>query len=181
MAYIQTAYRRRPAVGHPGLLARSEEIHIIEWGRAYVASGGNAIQPGQPLFRNRAQNGFSVPTAAAEALRIVGICSYLQASIQDADGSLSYSDGEDLRIGTVGTFWITAGAAMKWGDNLYWDTSDSKWKVLAATPDPAAAYAQATAVAISARAGRLPITCVSPQDVAEDGIAEARFGIGYVH
>lgn len=185
---VQSVYATYPEKNFPGNIARPGEPMSIERGLLRVATGTRNPRPGDALMFDRGENRFRLPTSASEARQVVGILGYDATEIQsgaDLD-TVSFSDNDEIRVNTFGTFWVTAGEALRWGDRLIWNTANQKWHIRQA-PDPGnAAGTTAANIGDSVLAGlqlltTLPIACVSINEVAADELAEARIGFGRVY
>jgi len=197
---IQTAYQVNPDVGFAGGLARPSEPHSLDSATIHIASGqGAAAKPGYPVYRYSASQ-VAVPTNAAQMQRVIGILSYRVDTVAEDNGEIDFEDDDFVQFGVFGTFWVTAGSAIQWGQRLTWahaDLStpadrDQKWDALALTEVPglnatAASFADLAAartameslrVSIRRLTDGVPIRCVSP-DAASDGhLIEAQIGYG---
>ena len=40
-------------------------------------------------------------------------------------------DGAEIEVALFGCFWVVAGGAVEWGEQLIWDRVDFKWNALA--------------------------------------------------
>ena len=168
MTTIQRSYSINPADGFPGVLAEPSAPHHLESGLMYVpASATRNPRPGDAVYYDTTENAFAIPTTAAQSLLVCGILSYRADKVANASSIVEYLDGEECEVGDLGTFWVTAGAAMEYGQIIAWDRADFKW-------DPAA---RVTAIADIVP---YPIVCASRIAAVDTGIAKARIGYGRV-
>ena len=191
---VQVQYDINPQIGYPGGLAEPERPYAFTNGIINVPSAATRKpRPGDGVFYDQSENRWAVPTSDAEARLVRGILSYRLDTVQsvlsatpagaNSNSYIEYDDNDPVRIGIFGTFFIVAGEALEYDDRLIWDRTDGKWNVVAS---PVVAGADLNAVIGSVNTalqslGRVPIECVSPAEVADNGIALARIGYGRVY
>ena len=121
---LQTTYRLYPDEGFPGLVARPEEPCIIERG---LLGGSAAARPGAGLYWDRANSRWKIPDAGTEDHEVQGILTYDQSKIQESDDSVSFAVGDEIQVGILGTFFMTAGVALRKFDRVIYDASAHDW------------------------------------------------------
>ena len=165
---VQSSYSIYPERGFPGSLARPSEPHALDGGGAYVpAAATRKPRPGDAVYYDTTNNGFAIPTTAAQLLLVSGILSYRADTVQTTASIVEFSNGDEVEVAIFGTFWVVAGSAMEYGQIIGWDLTDFAW-------DPDARVTTVATIVPN------PIVCVSRTAVAAAGIAEARIGYGRV-
>ena len=193
---IQRNYEINPEVGFVGDLARPDEPHALESGLLHVPDAATRMpRPGDALYYNETENRYAIPTTAAQVLATIGILHYRRDAVVATGATVEFGDGAEIEVAVFGTFWVSAGSAMEYGQRIDWDIADFQWDpsgaiTVAAVTDVAANSAVAIntakdAIIASAQdaidaLGRLPIACVSRHPVAANGIAQARIGYGRI-
>jgi hypothetical protein len=123
MAVAQSAYGAAPAIGLPGQIASEELKNIIS--RTVETSGG--INFGQPAARSAtAANENSCRLMASGAV-FLGIAVLNRAVAPDADDPDNYPQYSQAALMTQGNIYVTAGAAVVPGDDVYWDSATGKY------------------------------------------------------
>lgn len=123
MAIAQSTYSTSPAVGLPGQLANEELKNIIS--RTIETSGG--INFGQPAARSAtAANENSCRLMASGAV-FLGIAVLNRAVAPDASDPDNYPRYSTAALLTQGTIFVTAGATVVPGDDVYWDSATGKY------------------------------------------------------
>lgn len=140
-APIQRQYRRDQQAGWPGALARPYEPNAYDTGQLYVPPGGTAPEPGMAVVYDATRNRFALPTTAAQVKDIVGLVSYDSGTVQgslasppgnaNSDAMVQYADGDVVKIGVLGTFYVLAQSALEYGDRVRWRTADGQWEAAA--------------------------------------------------
>ena len=201
---IQSTYAIYPDLGYAGGVARPNEPMAIDLG-LFVGSG--VIKPGQAVRYDRANDGFVLPTNVATSRDFIGVVHYRRSEVQTADDEVEFSNGDDIEVGVMGTFWVISDNAVKYGDRMAFDTSTGNFHMISSATadvgtgagdrnitDPlAASSAGATDVSTAINAGVQNILdgniggiggnqawCVSPKPVAAGGLAQMRLGYGKV-
>lgn len=188
---LQREFGRYPGRGYPGDLARPDEPHAFDIGLARVPAGGRAPRPGDAVYYDEVNDRFAVPTNAAQQRAVIGIVSYDPGKVAgtvsplpddgNSDVFVEYADGEEIKVGVLGTFWVTAGSAMKYGQPCSMATDDFKWDSYVPDLDvPAGAVTRQGLIDIVEELRRRVSECVSPAPVAADGLAQVRIGFGRV-
>lgn len=123
MAVAQSTYGNAPAVGLPGQIANEELANIIS--RTVETAGG--LNFGQPAARSAtAANQNSCRLMAAGAA-FLGIAVLNRAVPADADDPDNYPQYFEAALITVGPVFVTAGAAVVPGDDVYWNSATGKY------------------------------------------------------
>lgn len=123
MAVAQSTYGASPAVGLPGQIASEELANIIS--RIVETSGG--INFGQPAARSAtAANERSCRLMASGAV-FLGIAVLSRAVAADADDPDNYPQYSAAALATQGNIFVTAGATVVPGDDVYWDSATGKY------------------------------------------------------
>jgi uncharacterized protein (UPF0264 family) len=55
----------------------------------------------------------------------VGIVLYDEGTVASATGTVTYADGDRIRIGVYGSFYAQSSEALEYGDILVWDTTNN--------------------------------------------------------
>lgn len=164
---VQTSYAINPDRGFAGGLAQPSAPHFVDSGRIYVPAGATRIpRPGDPVLYDKDQNAFRLP-AANERISVVGILSYRRDALQQTDGHVQFANGAEVEVAIMGGFWVEAGAAVEYGDQIVWQTDDYKWNPVA------------RAAAIGEQHIR-PIECASRKAASDGELIIARIGYGRV-
>ena len=120
---IQANYSQYPDHGYPGLCALPDQPTIIERG---ILSG--TASPGDALwFDPTGTNGAWKKVTASEVDEPTAILSYDQSAVQNSSDQVSFSDGDEIKVGIMGAFWATAGGPIKYGMRVKFDLTDSRW------------------------------------------------------
>lgn len=181
---LQRTYDINPDLGFPGALARPSEPHSLESGILHVPSAGRAPRPGDALYYDEGEGAFALPTDAAQDAAVCAILSYRADQVASADSIVRFADGDEIQFGRLGTFWVVAGSAMQYGQQIRMARDDYQWDPKAAHAPAAAGNSQANINAAIAAAlqslGRYPIVCVSRDPVSAGGMAQAQIGFGRI-
>ena len=196
---IQTSYSINPGRGFPGDIARPSEPHAIDSGAIHVPVGAaRKPRPGDPVYYDRANDGFAIPTTAALLQTVLGVLTYRHDTVQSGSerDTIEFSDGDEVEVVRFGTVWVVAGSALEYGQRIDWDTGDYMWDAqadpaslaianLAGTFNLALVNGLKNSVVAAITAGlrslnSVPIVCVSRSAVAVNGVAEASIGYGRV-
>ena len=165
---VQTSYEINPDRGFPGSLARPTEPHALDSGVMVVpAAATRNPRPGDAVYWDATNNGFAIPTTNAHLLLVCGILSYRKDQVANVDSIVEYVNGEEVEVGVLGTFWVTAGGAVEYYSQLEWQHGDYKWD----------AKSRVTTIATIVS---VPIVCVSRFAGADTEIVQARIGYGRV-
>ena len=176
---VQSSYEIYPELGFPGDNARPDEPTSQDSGKIYVPDSGRNPRPGDAVMYDRTRQRFALPTSAGEAARTVGILTYRKDQVANADTITEFSNDDEVQIAVHGTFWVTAGGTVRYGDLLRWQTDDYKWD-LHAVPSVSGAQSAATINALLTAIGAYPIVCVSRFEAADGDVIQARIGYGRV-
>ena len=123
MAVAQSTYSASPAIGLPGQIANEELKNIIS--KIVETAGG--LNFGQPAARSAtAANENSCRLMASGAV-FLGIAVLNRAVAPDADDPDNYPRYTSAALMTQGTIFVTAGAAVVPGDDVYWDSATGKY------------------------------------------------------
>ena len=215
---IQRNFRRYQQKGWPGMLARPKEPHAFHPGIIYVPTGATRMpRPGDALYWDRTQNRYAIPTTAAELAEACAILSYDTGTVQqsldapptgaNSEHFIQYKNGDRIKAGVFGTFFVESGEACEYDDLMAWDIADYKWDVA----DQAAAAAIADIAALTGAVDldkvnelttavnglkddlltnvntaltnlrRKPFVCVERAPAAASQIIEVQIGYGRVH
>ena len=178
---IQSNYEINPDLGFPGDIAQPGFPHAFDSGAAQVPANGRKPRPGDALYYDAANDGWAVPTDAATLLLVSGICTYRKDTVQNRANIVEFEDGDELEIGVFGSFWVTADAALQYGQRMTFDIANFRWE---AGGEPNLAGADATPATVAsvntalASLGRASVYCASRIAVAANGLAIARIGYG---
>ena len=166
---IQLSYEINPEIGFVGDLARPNEPHSLDSGVLVVPAAATRMpRPGDALYYDTANDGFAIPTTAARrCMATVGILHYRRDAVVESGATVAFGDGAEIEVAVFGTFWVSASAAMEYGQRIHWDTATFDWSPKT-TPNSVA------------NLGRLAIVCVSRHAVGVGGIAQARIGYGRI-
>lgn len=123
MATAQSTYNTAPAIGLPGQLA-NEEIKNIISKQVETAAG---INFGMPAARSAtAANENSCRLMASGAV-FLGIAVLNRAVAPDASDPDNYPQYSTAALLTQGTIFVTAGATVVPGDDVYWNSSTARY------------------------------------------------------
>lgn len=123
MAVAQSNYGSAPAIGLPGQIANEELANIIS--RTVETSGG--INFGQPAARSAtAANEHRCRLMASGAV-FLGIAVLNRAVPADAADPDNYPQYFSAALMTQGNIFVTAGATVVPGDDVYWDSATGKY------------------------------------------------------
>lgn len=116
MAVVQSTYATGYAEGFPGMVANGETSNRIS--RTVEDSAGIAF--GVPVFRGSGEHGVTA-TVSATAANFVGITMMdkTQTTFPAADEPDAYPEDSIAAIMTYGVIWVTAGAAVVAGAQVY--------------------------------------------------------------
>ena len=164
---IQTVYNRYQQKGFVGALVRPNAPYEYDNGLA-----GVTVSPGQGVWYDASNNDFRLPTSAAERLLVVGIVSYDPGTVQsnlasvpsgsNSDTDIEFAADANIKIGVRGSFFVVAGEALEYGDQLVYNQTTERW---------------VAAPALTADATSLPkasIVCIERAAVADGDIIEVR-------
>ena len=121
MATYQTTYGDSPAIGLPGQIANEENENRIS--RTVETSGG--INFGQPAARGT--TGDHMCRLMVSGGAFLGIAVLNRAVPPDADDPDNYPQYFAASLLTQGSIFVTAGAAVVPGDDVYWDSVTAKY------------------------------------------------------
>ena len=189
---IQIGFRYHEQEGWPGLVSRPKEPHFFHQGQIYVPAGGRAPQPGDPVYYDTTQNAYALPTTAAQVLQIIGVIGYdlgtLQSALatipanQESPVAVQYKNGDTIKVLLQGSIYGLAGAAMKYGNVLSWNTTNYDYEVaadrtLAASTPSSLANAWTALRTYVAAINYRPLVCIT-KTVADGDVFEMQVGSG---
>lgn len=123
MAVAQTTYGNAPAIGLPGQIANEELANIIS--RIVETSGG--LNFGQPAARSATAANQNSCRLMVSGGAFLGIAVLNRAVPADADDPDNYPQHFAAALLTQGNIFVTAGAAVVPGDDVYWDSATGKY------------------------------------------------------
>lgn len=123
MAIAQSTYSASPAIGLPGQIANEELKNIIS--KIVETSGG--INFGQPAARSATNANENSCRLMASGAAFLGIAVLNRAVAADADDPDNYAQYATAALLTQGTIFVTAGATVVPGDDVYWDSATGKY------------------------------------------------------
>lgn len=123
MAVAQTTYSNAPAAGLPGQIANEEIKNIIS--KIVETSGG--INFGQPAARSATNANEESCRLMASGAAFLGIAVLNRAVAPDADDPDNYPRYSSAALLTQGTIFVTCGATVVPGDDVYWDSATGKY------------------------------------------------------
>ena len=126
---LQRTYEINPERGFPGQIAEPNSPHRIEAGVLYVPGGATRAnpRPGDAVYYNTANDGWNVPSNAADQLQVGGILTYRADAVQSVSSILQFSDGDQIFVVTMGVVWVIAGGTCDRGDIMVMQTDDWKY------------------------------------------------------
>ena len=147
----QDTYGRVPSVGKFGQIAKPNAGYWIETFDLTVPQGHVNPVPGEPVIY---ESGNVEPIAsAAEMDKVMGVLGYELTDV----APLEYGNNETVKVVIDGIMWCKAGAALRWGDLLEFDTAARDWIKLNPSTNLGELHT------------RVPV-CVSPSPVADGEI-----------
>jgi hypothetical protein len=123
MAIAQSTYSTAPAAGLPGQIANEEIKNIIS--RQVETSGG--INFGQPAARSSTAANENSCRLMVSGGAFLGIAVLNRAVAPDADDPDNYPQYSTAALLTQGTIFVTCGATVVPGDDVYWDSGTGKY------------------------------------------------------
>lgn len=123
MAIAQSTYSNSPAIGLPGQIANEELANIIS--KIVETSGG--INFGQPAARSATASKENSCRLLASGAAFLGIAVLNRAVAADADDPDNYAQYATAALMTQGSIFVTAGATVVPGDDVYWDSATGKY------------------------------------------------------
>lgn len=123
MAVAQSTYSASPAIGLPGQIANEELKNIIS--KIVETSGG--INFGQPAARSATNANEESCRLMASGAAFLGIAVLNRAVAPDASDPDNYPQYSSAALMTQGTIFVTAGATVVPGDDVYWDSATGKY------------------------------------------------------
>ena len=173
---IQTQFRVHQQPGWPGSLARPNSPYAYDIGSVNVPSAATRNpQPGDAVYWNATANAFELAVSSTQIRDTLGIIVYDAGTVQstlasapsnaNSDAFIQYADGDIIKVGIMGTFYVIAGGALEYGDQVDFDSTDGQWD----------ARTKATTIATLALQ---PIVCVSRSPIVASALAEIRIGYG---
>jgi hypothetical protein len=123
MAVAQSTYPSSPAVGLPGQIA-SEELKNIISRAVETADGLNFGQPGARSATAGDERSCRLMESGAVFL---GIAVLSRAVPADADDPDNYPQYSMAALMTQGNIFVTAGATVVPGDDVYWNSSTARY------------------------------------------------------
>ena len=126
---FQGTYAINPPPGMLGELALPNAPHTIIRGVFKHATGGQTrlARPGDALFWNTTDDGWTLPNSAANSLITAGILTYPQTGVGNASSILEYDDDDEIEIGIEGVFWLEAKSAIEPLALVEWDRTTFDW------------------------------------------------------
>ena len=124
---FQTRYQYDVDRNYKGTVARPGEPTVIEHGYA-----GETLVPGDAVLFNytNTERNFHKP-AAGELLNVMGMVLYNEGTVPtDNAGTVSFADGDPVRVGIVGAFYAEAGSAIEYLNQVTWNIADGVWDLL---------------------------------------------------
>ena len=165
---IQSSYEINPDVGFKGRLAEPNSPHRLDNGVLQLAAAATySPEPGDFLIYDKANNAFALPADQAGVKNGLAILSYRQDTVQtgkDRD-TVTFGDGDEIEVVTLGVVWLEAGGAVEYGDQLAWPFDDRKWDALARVATVAAMH-------------QVPVFSVNREAVADGDLFKAAIGYG---
>ena len=162
---LQSSYTINPAVGFPGQIAEPNSPHRVEAGSMRVPAAGDTPRPGYAVYYDTTNNAWALPSNAATSLRASGILTYRADVVANSSQQVTFADGDEIFVVTMGILWLVAGGATERHQQLHWDRSDFKWNTLTRVTAVADMYTN-------------PVECVNRQAVADEGLFKAAIGYG---
>ena len=146
---IQERYDRHQFPGFHGMIARANEACAIDTGQAQVPSAGanRGIRPGDVVYYDSGNNGFALPTNAAQLLLPAGIVLHDQGVVASNLTSVPSGANSDTFI--------------QYDDLVNWNIADSNLQLIG---DPTT----------FANLPRRLFQVVSPNAVTSGGLAQIR-------
>jgi hypothetical protein len=123
MATAQSTYSTAPAAGLPGQIANEEIKNVIS--RQVETSGG--INFGQPAARSATAANENSCRLMASGAAFLGIAVLNRAVAPDATDPDNYPRYSSAALLTQGTIFVTCGATVVPGDDVYWDSATGKY------------------------------------------------------
>lgn len=123
MATAQSTYGSAPAAGLPGMIANEEASVIIS--KIIETAGG--INFGQPAARSATAANENSCRLMASGASFLGIAVLNRAVAPDADDPDNYPRYSAVAIMTEGSIYVTCGATVVPGDDVYWDSATGKY------------------------------------------------------
>ena len=170
---IQGRFDRHQAPGFPGMIARANEACAIDTGQAQVPSASSArgVRPGDVVYYDSGNNGFAVPTNAAQLLLPAGIVLHDQGVVAsnltsvpsgaNSNTFIQYNDGDFIKVASEGVVWAIVGSNVEYDDLVNWNIADSNLQLIG---DPTT----------FASLPRRLFQVVSPNAVTSGGLAQIR-------
>ena len=170
---IQGRYDRHQPPGFHGMIARANEACAIDTGQAQVPSAGanRGIRPGDVVYYDSGNNGFALPTNAAQLLLPAGIVLHDQGVVAsnltsvpsgaNSDTFIQYDDGDFIKVASMGVVWAIVGSNVEYDDLVNWNLADGNLQLIG---DPTA----------FANVPRRLFQVVSPTAVTSGGLAQIR-------
>lgn len=123
MAVAQSTYSASPAIGLPGAIANEETFNSIS--RIVETAGG--LNFGQPAARSATAANENSCRLMVSGAAFLGIAILNRAVPADADDPDNYPQYFAAALLTQGTIFVTAGATVEPGDDVYWDSATGKY------------------------------------------------------
>lgn len=123
MAIAQSTYSNAPAAGLPGQIANEEQSNIIS--KIVETSGG--INFGQPAARSATAANENSCRLMASGAAFLGIAVLSRAVPVDAADPDNYPQYFAAALITEGPVFVTCGASVVPGDDVYWDSATGKY------------------------------------------------------
>lgn len=123
MAIAQSTYSNSPAIGLPGQIANEELANII----SKIVETSDGINFGQPAARSATAAKENSCRLMASGAVFLGIAVLNRAVAADADDPDNYAQYATAALMTQGSIFVTAGATVVPGDDVYWDSATGKY------------------------------------------------------
>jgi len=133
---FQSTYDVNQGDSFVGQLA-SQPGSIVIPGTVNVPNNGKKPQPGFPVFYNSSNDGWEVPTTAANIRRIQGIVLYRTTDIPNDSNVVEFDTDDLIDILIRGQIFLKAGGAFDPFTRITWDNGDEDW-IAGAAPTVAA-------------------------------------------
>ena len=128
MGAVQQSYTINPGKGFPGAIAEPSAPHSLDSGTIYVPSSATRNpRPGDAIYYDATNDGWAIPTTAAQSLLVTAILSYRQDEVANASDIVEYENGDEIQFVVFGTVWGVAGTAIEPYGQVEWDRADFKW------------------------------------------------------
>ena len=101
---VQRSYELYPDYGYPGQIAQGYGLFHVEEGPIHVpAAATRKPRPGDAVYYDKTENGFAIPTSAAQSARVLGILTYRSDTVANEESILEYDDEDAVQVCVFGT------------------------------------------------------------------------------